>query len=319
MIYDSSERKQAEEALQQRTHDLGERFKELTGLYSLSKIFDRPNISLEEALQLVVEVFPPAWHYPEITCARITLDDREYTTGNFKETVWRQTNDIVVNGEPAGAVEIFYLEEKPELDEGPFLKEERNLIDDITTRLGQIIEKKQFAAELDQHRHHLEQLVEERTVQLAEAQQQAEAANRSKSAFLANMSHEIRTPMNAIVGLTHLMRRAVPTPEQADKLDKIDGAVRHLLSIINDILDISKIEAGKLTLEQTDFHLDAIFDHILSMLNEAAGAKGVTIEVDPYAVPQWLRGDPTRLRQARSITSVTPSSSPNREPSRCAP
>ncbi|MCK5498400.1 MAG: response regulator, partial [Gammaproteobacteria bacterium] len=112
------------------------------------------------------------------------------------------------------------------------------------------------------------------------------------------MSHEIRTPMSAIIGLTHLMRRAILAHDQSARLGKIEDAAGHLLNIINDILDISKIEAGKLVLEQTDFHLDAIFDHVQSLLREQAKAKGLTIEVDQNAVPHWLRGDPTRVRQA---------------------
>lgn len=161
-----------------------------------------------------------------------------------------------------------------------------------------ISEKKRLARELDDHRHHLEKLVTERTTQLVKAQKRAETASQAKSAFLANMSHEIRTPMNAIIGLTHLMRRARPMPGQAERLSKIDIAAQHLLSVINDILDLSKIEARKLILEQSDFHLDVIFDHIQSLLREQAGEKGLIIKVDRNDVPHWLRGDPTRLRQA---------------------
>jgi two-component system sensor histidine kinase/response regulator len=112
------------------------------------------------------------------------------------------------------------------------------------------------------------------------------------------MSHEIRTPMNAIVGLTHLMKRSGVTAEQALRLEKIDGAGRHLLTIINDILDLSKIEAGRMQLEQADFHLAAILDNVRSLVAGQAQAKGLALTLDAGCVPTWLRGDPTRLRQA---------------------
>jgi len=161
-----------------------------------------------------------------------------------------------------------------------------------------ITEKKRLATELDRHRNHLEELVASRTVELARAQEAATAASRAKSEFLANMSHEIRTPMNAIVGLTHLLRRTNPRPEQAERLGKIDSAATHLLSVINDILDISKIEAGKLTLEHTNFALNAVLDNVRSVISEQARRKNLAVEVDLDSVPAWLRGDPTRLRQA---------------------
>ena len=161
-----------------------------------------------------------------------------------------------------------------------------------------ITERKRIGQQLLEFQTHLEDKVQQRTLALAAAKEAAEAANSAKSTFLANMSHEIRTPMSAIIGLTHLLRRAQPTPEQSERLGKIDAAAKHLLAIINDILDISKIEAGKLQLEQTDFSLGAELDRVLSLIADQARAKRLEVEVDAAGVPVWLRGDPTRLRQA---------------------
>lgn len=161
-----------------------------------------------------------------------------------------------------------------------------------------ITEKTRMGEELDRYRYRLEELVQERTFDLIEARKAADAANRAKSSFVANMSHEIRTPLNAIVGLTYLLGRANPTPQQAEQLSRIDAASAHLLSIIDNILDISKIEAGRLELERRDFHLSALLDDAHSLIAEQARAKGLTVEVDAGDVPNWLRGDPTRLRQA---------------------
>ncbi len=161
----------------------------------------------------------------------------------------------------------------------------------------EITEKKRLDEELERYRNHLEALVASRTRELAEARERAEAASRTKSSFLANMSHEIRTPLHTIAGLSHLLRRTTPTPEQAEKLDRIDGAAQHLMSIINDILDISKIEAGRLELEALDFDVTAVLDNVATFVADQARAKGLTLKVEAGGVPRWLHGDETRVRQ----------------------
>ncbi|MBK1688940.1 hybrid sensor histidine kinase/response regulator [Rubrivivax gelatinosus] len=143
-----------------------------------------------------------------------------------------------------------------------------------------------------------EQRLAEANVQLEQRAVQAEAATRAKSAFLANMSHEIRTPMNAIIGLTHLIARATDDPLQRERLRKVDGAAAHLLQILNDILDLSKIEAGKLQLEPADFSRDELISRALDVVEAAARAKGLELVLDTDHVPKRLRGDARLLSQA---------------------
>jgi len=135
---------------------------------------------------------------------------------------------------------------------------------------------------------------------LLAAKQAAEAASRAKSEFLTNMSHEIRTPMNAIVGLTHLLRRDINEPRQLQRLDKINDATVHLLEVINDILDISKIEAGKISLEDRVFSLSRLLDGLVALIEEKMRHQGLelALHIDPALQRiDTLRGDPTRLRQ----------------------
>ena len=133
--------------------------------------------------------------------------------------------------------------------------------------------------------------------ELVVARDVAQDAAQAKSAFLANMSHEIRTPMNVIIGLTHLMRRDSHDPLTADRLAKVGDAAQHLLEIINDILDLSKIDAGKLVLGMVDFAVDALLARSSSMVADGARRKGLSLTVDRGDLPQTLRGDALRLSQ----------------------
>jgi len=136
---------------------LNERVKELNCLYELTKIIRNKKLSKDEVLQKIVELIPPSWQYPDITCARIKIDgDKEYKTENFRETKWGQMSNIFYDEKSIGIVEVYYLEDKPNLDEGPFLTEERWLIGAISDQVGKYVGEWQIRQELEKHRKKLD-------------------------------------------------------------------------------------------------------------------------------------------------------------------
>jgi PAS domain S-box-containing protein len=159
-------------------------------------------------------------------------------------------------------------------------------------------ELRQSAQLLGEFNARLTRQVAEQTREIREAKEQAEAANAAKSSFLANMSHEIRTPMNAIIGLSSILRRRNQEPDTADKLEKIETAGKHLLGIINDILDLSKIEAGKLVLAVDKVDVRTLAVNVCSMVADAANAKGILLKTEQDFLPPHVLGDSTRLTQS---------------------
>lgn len=150
--------------------------------------------------------------------------------------------------------------------------------------------------ELGEYRDHLEQKVAQRTEQLAQARDQAEAASRAKSVFLANMSHEFRTPMNAIVGMSWALLQQIDNPAQREKLQIIAKASERLQDILGEVLDMVKLESGELTLEPVDFSLHALLAHAHAAAAMAAEAKGLRFVAEiPPELPDLLHGDARRL------------------------
>jgi two-component system sensor histidine kinase/response regulator len=151
--------------------------------------------------------------------------------------------------------------------------------------------------ELARYHDGLEDIVYLRTRELAEARTAAEAASAAKSSFLANMSHEIRTPLNGVLGMANVLRRTGVTAEQMQCLDKIETSGRYLLGIVDDILDLNKIEAGRLQLDSRDFALKDLVRDVGVLVGDRIAAKGLGYDVDVAGAPQWLHGDRARLTQ----------------------
>lgn len=324
----SRESDEREELIRQRTLELQEKYEELS---RESRERERVEADLREStreldrsrtlLQAVIDTAPirvfwkdrdlrylgcnPAFAR-DANCARpeelIGKDDYQVSWSEQAE-LYRADDQQVIE---TGISRLGYEEPQTTPDGGTIWLSTskvplRNQAQEIIGVLGvylDITERKQAEIELEQHRLNLEGLVTERTSQLALAKEAAETANVAKSAFLANMSHEIRTPLNAILGMAHLIRRTGVTAEQGERLDKLQSAGEHLLAIINAILDLSKIEAGKFELARDEVNLERMFGNVVSLVQERGHSKGLEFHVDLSPLPGPLLGDELRLQQA---------------------
>ena len=202
---DITERKQAEEKLHKTTYALGERVKELNCLYGISKLIEKDNTTTEKILQGTADLIPPSWQYPEITCAQIKLDGQRYKTDNFTETEWHQSQEIIVSGQKAGAVEVYYLEVKPIIYEGPFLKEERSLINAIAGSLGGIIERKLA-----------EEALKKTNAQLLHSEKLSAIGSLS-----ASIAHEFNNPLQGVMNIIKGVSKRVSLDEDDTELMKM--------------------------------------------------------------------------------------------------
>ncbi len=196
-----TERKKVEEELEQKTMELNERYKELNCLYGISKLKSKENLSLEDFIMKSVELIQPALQYPEITCARIILEEKEYKTANFKETQWCLNASIITRERKIGLLDICYLEEKPILFEGPFLKEERNLINSLAIFIGDYITNLQVDKELKKYSEQLEEMVETRSKQFIESENRLNEFINSSTEIFILLDSELNFKMINDIGL----------------------------------------------------------------------------------------------------------------------
>lgn len=257
---------------------LRERVKELTCLYSLAQLAERPGIALEEVLRGTAELLPAAWQYPEIAAGRVTLDGRDYTTPDFRPAAQIQSAPILVNGQRRGSIDVVYVEERPELDEGPFLTEERSLIDAIARHIALIVERRQA----DDEKFRLQE-------QLRHADRLATIGQ-----LAAGVAHELNEPLGNILGFAQLAEKHPDLPEQvAEDLEKIVTTSLHARRIINDLMLFSRQKPP----QKVRLDLNEVVEAGLYFLESRCARSGITIARAMSPELPEITADASQLRQ----------------------
>jgi signal transduction histidine kinase len=257
---------------------LTERVKELTCLYGIAQIAGQPDTSLEETIQGIVEILPPAWQYPETAFARIILDGISYTTQGFRECRQKQVAEIIVEGMPRGIVELVYVDEKPDLDEGPFLKEERNLINAVARQVALVIERKQ--AEKDKLKLHNQLLHADRLATIG--------------MLAAGVAHELNEPLGNILGFAQLAKKCPGLPDSAEHdIGKIETASLHAREIIQKLL----VFARQSPPHKTHVNLNQVVEDGLYFFEARCTREGIElIRLLSSDLPE-ITADPGQLNQ----------------------
>ena len=258
---------------------LRERVKELTCLYSLAQLVERSGISVAEILQGAVELLPPAWQYPEVAAGRIVFDGQSYLTANFKVGAHVQSAPIVVDDEPRGHVDVVYVEEKPGLHEGPFLREERNLIDAVAHQISLIVERRQ--AEEDRLR----------------MQDQLRHADRLATIgqLAAGVAHELNEPLGNILGFAQLAQKHPGLPEGVmPDLAKIVATCLHARQIINSLMLFSR----QMPPQKASLDLNVVVAEAIDLLEARCASNGIAIVRHLSPDLPEITADASQLRQA---------------------
>jgi signal transduction histidine kinase len=257
---------------------LHERVKELSCLYDLAQLSEHPDMTVEAILGEIVKILPAAWQYPEIAAARIVMDGCAYETAGFREGAHRQSAKIQIASQCRGSIDVFYFEACPEIDEGPFLKEERNLIDAVARQIAMIVERRRAAEEKlrlqDQLRH---------ADRLATIGQLA-----------AGVAHELNEPLGTILAFAQLAEKQPDVPRQAARdLGKIVKASLHAREIIKKLM----LFARQMPPQKKLVDLNGVIEDGLYFLESRCAKSGIEVRrrLSPRIPP--IIADPSQLNQ----------------------
>jgi len=257
---------------------LQERVKELTCLYSMSMISKQIDILLEDILYQIMELIPPAWQYPEITQSRIILDEFDYSLPEFVAGRDKLSADIVVNGKKRGVLEVVYTEKRDRMDEGPFLKEERKLIDTITNELSIIIKRRETEEEkinLKNQLHHADRLA-------------------TVGELAAGVAHELNEPMGSIIGFAQLAIKCEELPEQAEKdLQKIIKSSLHAREIIKKLMAFS----GATQSEKVITDINFLVEESIYFFKSRCHKEGILLTIFTDTELPLITVDPVQIEQ----------------------
>ena len=258
--------------------ELRERIKELKCLYGIAKLVEKPEISLKEILQGIVKLLPPAWLYPNIASARILLDGESYLTSPFQESDQTQAAKIVVEGETQGKLEVFYAEEKPELDEGPFLKEERILIEALAREISLIVIRKR---------------AEEEKLRL---QEQLRHADRLATIgqLSAGVAHELNEPIGSVLGYSQLIYKHPDLPSQIKQdAEKIMKASLHAREVVKKLMLFARQTPPK----KIRVNLNRVVEEGLYFLESRCEKEGIKVVCSLSENLPEVTADPAQLTQ----------------------
>ena len=258
---------------------LRERVKELTCLYGISRVAELPNVPETTLLQRIVELLPHGWQYPEITSAAIVLDDEVVAMSGPREGRARQVADVMLYGVPRGRVEVIYMEERPEFDEGPFLREERSLIQEVARQVGAMLERKQTEQRKTAHLHE----------QLRHADRLATIGQ-----LAAGTAHELNEPLGAILGFAQLAKKHPKVPAEVDRdLDRIVKASLHAREVIRQLM----LFARQTPPQMTQVALHTIIKEALVLVRGRLQRRGIRVDRRFARSLPKVAADPGQLQQ----------------------